>query len=113
MCACASGLLFVVFPAQMNDVTYKVDVAGDAKVAGLLQIIGVLTTCLGLFYVGAGRANSAWFLIFTQYERLAACLLFTYVYMTGAISLKQLANSVCVDGCAALITWYLCQQEHV
>ena len=99
------------FPAQLNEATYKADIS-DPKARGLVQIIGVLVTCIGLFNVCAGRANSAWFITLTFYERLMASSLFAYVYLTGAISLQTLISQLCLDVGGAVYTYYLYQQEH-
>ena len=95
----------------MDRLTYNVEVANHTKGRGIVQVLGVCVTCAAFGYICAGRANSAWFIAFTLYERVVACVLFTYIYMTGTISLQQLVSEVCIDAGTALYTWYLLQLD--
>ena len=91
----------------MGPACYDVAVADDTTARSLVQIIGICMACVGGFFVCAGRANSEWGITFTLFERLAATLLFLYVYSTGAISLKRVITQACLDGGSAVYTCYL------
>jgi len=95
----------------MGPTSYNVEVANNKQARGLVQLIGVCTTCVGLFQVCAGRANSDWGVALTIFERLAATTLFAYVYSTGTISLQQLISQACIDGGSTMYTYYLYLQD--
>lgn len=75
------------------------------------QLNGILVAVVGYFNYIAGRNNAEWFFAGCALERFAVALLALLLFLSGSVSLQQIAGQIIVDGGSALWVYKLYQQD--